>query len=327
MERSTGPEWQGGEPPAAPAPAPASAARRPRLPASAELFAGALAAAVAALVLIEIRFDDDWADGVLLAAVAVPCVAVFALGLRGGRPAAEPAGQRSAAEPAGQRSALLIAGLVLLVVVLVRVVEMIVDDDSPETAVAIAAGVFVIVAAAIALAYRSAACALLAAVGAGVLTLAAVAAVGDPDDERPFLWAFLAYTAVMLGGGLLLRLLGERRHSTQLVNAASIAVVLFGWWFGLFFGVEDDSGSYGGGLEREWEGLLVGGSLAALLFGILFRERGPAWGGGLGLVLAIYSVSGESDETPTLVGWPLFLIAAAVGLAVAAALRARTDHR
>jgi hypothetical protein len=289
-------------------------------PSSADLFAGAVAAAVAALVLIEMRFDGDWSDGVLLALAAVACVATFALGLRGGRPDAD---------PAGHRSALLIAGLVLLGVVLARAADMVVDDNA-EVVVAAAAGVFVVVAAAIGLAYRSAACTLLAAVGVGVATLALVAAAADGDDEQPFLWAFVVYTAVMLGGGVLLRLLGERRHSTQLVNAAAIAVILFGWWAGLFFGfesVDGEDGSYGGGLQREWEVAMVAGSLGALLFGIVFRERGPAWGGGLALAIALFMVAGEADDTPTLVGWPVFLVAAAAVLAVAAALRARSERR
>ena len=308
-------EWQGGEPPV-----PAPGGRRPVAPSSADLFAAAVVTAVAALVLIELRFDGDWSDGVLLALAAVACVGTFALGLRGGRPDAD---------PAGHRSALLIAGLVLLGVVLARAADMVVDDNA-EVIVAAAAGVFVVVAAAIGLAYRSAACTLLAAVGVGVLTLALVAAAADGDDEDPFLWAFAAYTAVMLGGGVLLRLLGERRHSTQLVNAAAIAVILFGWWSGLFFGlgsVDDGSDGYSYGLERGWEVAMVGGSLLALLFGVLFRERGPAWGGGLGLAISLFTVAGEGDDTPALVGWPVFLIVAAVVLAAAAALRARGDRR
>ncbi|HEX2126316.1 MAG TPA: hypothetical protein VHF45_07135 [Thermoleophilaceae bacterium] len=312
MERFTAPEWQGEGPPAAPS-------RPAVLPTSAELFAGAVAAAVAALVLIELRFDGDWPAGVLLAVAAVGFTAVFGLGLRGGRPAAG---------PPSHRSALLIAGLVLLVVVLARLVDLLTDGDSPEVAVAVAAGAFVVVAAGIGLAYRSAACTLMAAIGVGVLVLALVAAADDPDSERPFAWAFVTYTGVMLGGGVLLRAFDERRHSTQLANAAAIALILFAYGVDLFFGFESIDGEGGGyGLAREWEVALIVGSLGTLLFGLFFRERGPAWGGGAALAIAVFSVSGEADETPTLVGWPVFLIAAALLLAVAAGLRGRAERR
>lgn len=286
---------------------------RPALPSSADLFAAAVVTAAAAILLADLRFVDDWSDWTQFAIAATAALAALGLGARGGRPAEAP-------EPS--RSALLLAGLVLLGAALGHLVEGVTDTESAEDGIVWGAGAFALAGAFVAIRYRSGACMLLAALGAGVLVLAYVSEVIEPDDERTYYWAVTAYIGASLGGGAVLRLLGEARHSTQLVNVAAVALVLFGVWLSLYFDISFED-SYGVGLEREWEGVLVAGSLGVLLFGLFFRERGPAWGGGLALAIALISVSGENDETPTLLGWPVFILVASALLLAAAAVRAR----
>jgi hypothetical protein len=283
------------------------------LPSSRDLFAAGVVAATAALLLIDVRHVDDWADGTLFAIAATACVAVFALGARGGR---------AAEGPEASRSALLLAALVLFTLALFHLVHLVTDRESAEDGVVWAAAAFSIVAAFTGVRYGSGACTLLAALGVGGVTLAFLGEVVDPVGERTYYWAFTIYVGAFLAAGAILRLLGEARHSTQLVNAAAVALSLFGVWLGVVFEIEFED-SQGQGLEREWESVLVTGSLAVLLFGLFSRERGPAWGGAVALAIALIAVSGEQDETPTLVGWPIFLLGAAVLLMAAAAVRAR----
>jgi hypothetical protein len=283
------------------------------LPPSRDLFAAGVVAATAALLLIDLRYVDDWAEGTQFAIAATACVAAFALGARGGRPAGG---------PDANRSALLLAALVLFTLALFHFVHLVTDRESAEDGVVWATAAFSFVAALTGVRYRSGACTLLAALGVGGVTLAFLGEVVDPVGERTYYWAFAIYIGAFLAAGAILRLLGEARHSTQLVNAAAIALILFGVWLGIVFEIDFED-SQGQGLEREWESVLVTGSMAVLLFGLFFRERGPAWGGAVALAVALIAVSGEQDETPTLVGWPIFLLGAGALLIAAAAVRAR----
>lgn len=288
------------------------------VPSSGDLFVAAIGATVAALLLVALRFQDEWSGGALAVLTGVPCLAMAALGMRGGRPA-------DGSEP--RRSALLVSALVLMAATLFPVVDLLTDDESAEDGIVWAAGAFTVVAAILGVRYRSATCTLLAAFGIGAVTLAFVAEVLKPEGERPYHVAFTAYAGTLLAAGYVLRSAGDRRHSTQLVNAAGVALVVFAWVVGSILIVDDESdGGLDPGIEREWEAALVAGSLLTLLFGLLFRERGPGWTGAVAMALAIVAVGGEGDDTPTLVGWPLFLLAAALALTVAAIARRRTSR-
>jgi peptidoglycan/LPS O-acetylase OafA/YrhL len=275
---------------------------------SGKLFAAGVVCAVAALVLIDLRYIDEWAGGTQLAIAAAGSGIVLALAIRGPRPV----------EPAVDRSALLIAGLVLVGFALGHLAEVLGDEDDPETSVIAAALVFAALAAVLGVWRRSAASVLLAALAVGVATIAFVAQIEDSEELEPFRWAASAYFSVFWIGGVALRAAGDRRHGPQLVNAAGLALIAFAIVGG---GALAFDGSYG--LERGWEAVLVVGSLLTLAVGLLFRERGPAWIGVVALAMTLVTVSGEGDDTPTLVGWPLFLVAAAALLIAAAAVHAR----
>lgn len=72
-----------------------------------------------------------------------------------------------------------------------------------------------------------------------------------------------------------------------------------------------------------WDVVLLAGSLLAVVWGVTFASRGPAYIGGIGLFLFLIEVGGEAgitDRSSTLVGWPLIL---AIGGAVLFAVTAR----
>jgi hypothetical protein len=280
---------------------------------AADVFASGVVLAVSALALIDFRYDDDWSGEALLAMSGIPCVVLYALAARGGRPAALPA----------HRSALFLASLVLLGLSLGHVTQVLGEKDVfGGDSVAWTSAAFVVVAAATGVFFRSAACTLVAAIGAGVLTTAFVAIVIEPDETTGFKWALGAYVAVMCGSGYALRLLGDRRHSTQLVTAAAVVLFVADYSFEVAFTFADE-GDPAEAPGRGFEALLVAGPLLALAYGFIFRERGPAWAGGVTLAIGLAVVGGSK---PTLLVWPVVLLGAAAALMLAAAVRARTSR-
>jgi hypothetical protein len=267
-------------------------------------------AAAAAVVLVYARFFDRWSAEGLLALTGGGAVIAYALGARGGRPA----------EPRSDRSAMLLSSLVMLALGLASLTEVLGEDDAlAGTSLVWAAGAVVAIAAATGVVFRSAACTFLAAAAAGALTIGVIATVIEPENEETFEWGAAIYFVITCGAGYLLRAFGERRHSPQLVAAAGVSLVAIGYSFGFFFFGFDEGGTYTTG--RGLELLVVGGSLLVLAYGLLFRERGPAWAGVVALGVGVLMVDGKA----TLLVWPLALMGCALLLMLAAAVRSRAE--
>ena len=282
-------------------------------PSSADLFAYGVVLAVAGLTLMDVRFTDRWSGGAQLAIDGGVFVVLYALAARGGR----------TAEPTTHRSALLLASLVMLALALSHLTEVLGEDEQfGGESILWASAAFAVIAAATGVVFRSAACTMAAALGAGVLTIAIVAEALEPSDEDDYRWAAAVFYAVACAAGYALRAAGERRHSAQLVTAAAIALILFGLAADTFFPFEEGEGYFI--LDRGWEALLIVGSLVVLAFALFFRARGPGWAGFVALLIALETVTGEEA---TLLVWPLFLLGGAALLMIAAWLRARTAAR
>jgi hypothetical protein len=279
---------------------------------AADLFAFAVVLAVAALALIDLRYQDDWSGGTKLAMVGIPFAVVYGLAARGGRPAVPPA----------HRSALFLASLVLLALALGHLTEVLgADDIFGGDSVAWASGAFVVIAAATGVVFRSAACTLAAAIATAILTATFVGYVLKPEDPDGYKWAVGAYFGVACAAGYVLRWLGDLRHSPQLVTAAAVTLAALASFFGFFIGADFEGEA--APLGRGFEALLVAGPLLALAYGLFFRERGPAWAGGVALAAGLATVGGSK---PTLLVWPLVLFGAAAVVVLAAAARARASR-
>jgi hypothetical protein len=213
---------------------------------------------------------------------------------------------------------MLLAGLVTLTLALGHLAQVLGADEQIGGDLVWIGPVVAVLAAAIAVFFRAPAAALVAALATAAGVFAFVAVVVEPDDEETYRWVATGLIAGFLAAGLVLRALGDGRHSVQLVNAAGLMVIALSYALGVFLLVDFDDGY---GLERGWEAVLVLGSLAVTACAVLFRERGTGWIGAVGLAAAIFSVAGESDETPAFVGWPLFLTVGAAVLFLAALLR------
>jgi hypothetical protein len=74
-----------------------------------------------------------------------------------------------------------------------------------------------------------------------------------------------------------------------------------------------------------WDVVLLVGSLLAVVWGVTFASRGPAYIGGLGLFLFLFEVgleAGVADRSSTILGWPLILAIAGAALFAVTALPA-----
>jgi hypothetical protein len=256
----------------------------------------------AAVVMIEIRFFDDWSKG----ANAALTLGAFALlfGTAMLVPRLDP--------PATHQSALLLSGLAVFALALVHIARLLGANDSDETAGSILWTALALSAVAwfAALRFHSAACALVGTLVLGVGTIALIEELFSPDDPQIFRWIIAGFTAAYLAGAVLLRRRSPHRFAPQMVNAAAATLIVFG--YGSIFTFDDEGEFDGFGLDRGWEAYLIGGSLLVVAYAVLERERGPGFLGALSLLISVSLVAGEKE---TLLIWPLaLLVLGAAGL-------------
>ncbi|HSD80653.1 MAG TPA: hypothetical protein VLB47_08330 [Solirubrobacteraceae bacterium] len=262
--------------------------------------AGAVALA-AAVVLVELRVERTWGSAALLATAAVPAV------IAGTLAALAP---QAGGGPRPYHSALYLVTLVLAGVALVRLAQALgAAGAASPGARAWTAAVLAALATWFAVRRRSAVCALVAAVAAGVALLAAVALLAEPGGWDPYRWALMACIAAFVLGAVALR---DRHgaHAVALADAAGVAVVALAASF-------PAAGLLGAGSPRAgwgWELVLLATSFGALAYSAVDGRPGPGWLGALALALALLAAA--PSGAPSLFGWPLVLAAGAVALLV-----------
>lgn len=294
-----------------------------RVPAGAQAAALAPAGAGLALlvIVVEIRMDGPWADGVLLVVAALAAIALLVLGL------AAASGDR-AWRPAV--TILLVGGLLLAGVAIARLGDVLGGDDFLDGGGTFTwmLALFTALAAFCARRTGSSACVLIAALAAVALALEFVNWAFGAEDIDTFRVLLVVAFAVLFGAGVML----TGRTGTMLVAAAGVTVIAghYGTGLGFVFGG-------GGGLGWGWEliTLLEGSALAA--YATLRLEPGPGYlaffvlllfaataalvGDGEEGILVIDGLEPEAEEvSASLIGWPLAL---AVGTVVAAGVGLR----
>lgn len=294
-----------------------------RVPAGAQAAALAPAGAGLALlvIVVEIRMDGPWADGVLLVVAALAAIALLVLGL------AAASGDR-AWRPAV--TILLVGGLLLAGVAIARLGHVLGGDDFLDGGGTFTwmLALFTALAAFCARRTGSSACVLIAALAAVALALEFVNWAFGAEDIDTFRVLLVVAFAVLFGAGVML----TGRTGTMLVAAAGVTAIAgyYGTGLGFLFGG-------GGGLGWGWEliTLLEGSALAA--YATLRLEPGPGYlaffvlllfaataalvGDGEEGILVIDGLEPEAEEvSASLIGWPLAL---AVGTVVAAGVGLR----
>jgi hypothetical protein len=294
-----------------------------RVPAGAQAAALAPAGVGLALlvIVVEIRMDGPWADGVLLIVAALPAIALLVLG-----PAAA-SGDR-AWRPAV--TILLVGGLLLAGVAIARLGHVLGGDDFLDGGGTFTwmLALFTALAAFCARRTGSSACVLIAALAAVGLALEFVNWAFGAEDIDTFRVLLVLAFAVLFGAGVML----TGRTGTMLVAAAGVTAIAgyYGTGLGFLFGG-------GGGLGWGWEliTLLEGSALA--VYATLRLEPGPGYlaffvlllfaataalvGDGEEGIVVIDGLESEAEEvSASLIGWPLAL---AVGTVVAAGVGLR----
>jgi hypothetical protein len=257
------------------------------------------------LALLELRLQlGDWTHVVILGGFAA---LVLGLGVHapteGGRP------------PAYQ-SVLLVCGLIALYAALLRLARALgahpgdgAGGDLVWTAL-VEAGV----AGWIASYRRSAICALIAAVAAGIAALALIDWIFDPSGFTAARWILLMLAGVLVIASLVLRA-GQPRHAELLVDGAALAILVIAGQalVGVviaqvvpFTTAPDEP------LPSFWELVVLVAGCGLVAYGAVDRAPGPAWLGVLNLA-AFVGLVGPGRET--LEWWPgILLVLGAVTL-------------
>jgi hypothetical protein len=286
--------------------------------------AGAVPLALGVL-LLNVRMDAGWGDGVFLVLDALACALVLGMGLL-----APLEGER----PRSYHQVLLLTGLLLGFVTLVRLAQVL-GVDAPLASAGSRLWIFLVVtvgAGWIARTRRSAVCALIAALAGVVAAIAFVDWAFSPEGPATLRWVLLAL-AVVLVLAALTRRDADRRESVYLVDAAGVAILALGVTFlgaaiVAFTPVPDAALGFlgvpsavpGGG----WKLVLLAAGLGLVAYAGVDRESGPAYLGTSILLVFVALVGIPGAGGASLWFWPLAL-ALLGGVAVAAGLRPRQE--
>jgi hypothetical protein len=259
------------------------------------------------LALVQLRLDlaPGW-DALL-----VGLVALLVLGLGVQAP-------NEGGSPPAYQSVLLVCGLLLLYVGLLRLADALGADFSSG-----AAGAYVWtglvesgVAGWVAAFRRSAVCALISAVAAGIALLSAINWIFDPSGFTAARWILLLLAGVLVIASLALRA-GRPRHAELLIDGAALAILAIAGQalIGVVIGIVAPFGSVPSHpLPGFWEFVVLAAGCGLIAYGAVDRAPGPAWLGLVNLVAFVVLV-GQGEET--LRWWPLVLLVLGAGTMLA----------
>lgn len=273
------------------------------------LTAGAVAMALTVVVL-NVRFDDEWGVGVHLVYSALAAALAIALTL------SVPGG---AGRPPVWHSTLIVVSFVLAFAALANLADVL-GAEGEDLSSGTLVWVGLLLASLmfwLARTYDSGIAALLDALTTLVVVIAFVDWVFDPDEITTFRWVLLVTALAMAAYGLM----GgeeERHRRVGWVNASGVAVLSIAGTYG----IEAFGGLFEGGdveAGTGWELVLLAGGAALVAYGATFLRSGPAYLGVANLFAFLVLAAAASDDGPSLVGWPLVLLlatAALLGLAL-----------
>jgi hypothetical protein len=273
--------------------------------------AGAVPFTVATLML-NVRMDGRWGEGIHFVITGLTCALVLGMGLLA---------PREEEFPRAYQTILLVAGLTLLAVALLRLAQVLGADEPLQSSSTITWTAVVFAAVAAVPAWErinSPICALIEVVAGGVALLAFVDWVFEPEGATTSRWLLLLLIAVYVAAHLRWR--GPRpRHAVHMINAAGLAGLVlaasFGGAFLIPFADAGDPGTW-------WELVIAGVGFGLVAYAGADREPGPAYLGFIVLAAFILLAGLPSPEGASIIGWPLLLLLLG-GAAVGAGLRPR----
>ena len=284
--------------------------------------AGAVPLTVA-LLLINLRLDDSWGQFLFLVLNALAAGLVFGMGVL-----APLEGER----PRSYQVVLQLCGLALLFVALLRLLQVLGNDQPLDSAgsafliLAVVAGT----AAWLARERRSEICTLVAGIVGTAALYAFVRWAFSPESANTARWVLTFAAVLLLVGALLLRD-RHRRDSVYLIDAAGVAILALGLTFvaQLFFGAIVTG--IGGEFSRAsvqpgliWKLVLLAAGLGLVAYAGVDREAGPGYLGATILLIFTLLVGMPGEDGPSLWFWPLVLLLIG-GAMIAAGLRPRRE--
>lgn len=279
------------------------------------LGAGVVALAVTVVVL-NIRFAEEWGAGIHL--VYSGAAAALVIGLAFGAPSA-------VGRPPTWHSILFIASFVLALAALANLADSLGSEDG-LSATGTIVWVGVLLAALMfrfASGFESGISTLLGAVTIVAVTVAFVDWVFSPDGASTFRWILL-FTAIALAA--VSRTAGPERpqQSVGFVNAAGVAILAIA----VTYAIEGLGGLFGGDVDADaavgWELVVLAGGVALVTYSAAVLQSGPGYLGVVNLIAFVLLAGGPGDDGASLVGWPLLLLLVTAALLVAALRRAPT---
>lgn len=271
--------------------------------------AGAVPLTVAVLML-DVRMDATWGNGIHLVITGLACALVLGMGLLA---------EREEPFPRAYQTVLLLAGLSLLAVTLLRLAQVLGAHDplgSSSTVTWMTAAFAAVAAVPAWERINSPICALVEVAAGGITVLAFVDWVFDPKGATTFRWILVLLIAVYTAAHLRWRD-SHPRHAVHMVNAAGVSGLAIAATFGgglfLPFASGGDPGMW-------WELVILGVGFGLLAYAGVDREPGPAYLGFLVLLAFVLLAGLPSPDGASIVGWPLLLLLLG-GAVVAAGLR------
>jgi hypothetical protein len=270
------------------------------LPHRGDVVAAGAVALAALVVLVQLRFDDTWANGVHLAYAAAACVFVGALALRS---------PREGTEPRPYQSALLATTFALAVPALTRLAQALGSDglDSSGT-LAWVGGTLAALGFAVSAARGSAVCLLLGSVSLVIALVGFVDWASSPRGLAAFRWLLLMLAALFALATVALRDSSPAR-AVAVANTGGLAALALG----LTFAIDQivPAKLFGPGAGAGWELFLYACGFGLCAYSAVDRVTGPGW---IGVAILVVTTLVAAGGEATLVGWPLVLGAGAGAL-------------
>lgn len=272
-------------------------------------------------IVTDARFAPEWSDTLrfVLSALIAAIVVVMALQADAGDDVPRP-----------YESVLYVASFLLVLIALAELATLLGAEGGSAGTVVWVGALLAAYAAYYAHDRNSAIMTLATALTLVVVVFAFVEWVFDPESATPFKWV-LFISALVLTAGAVHQRDARRRHAVSLVDAAGLTVIalaalviadqLLNAIFGGLFGGEQIPLTGG---PAGWELVFFAFGCGLIAYGCVDRERVPAFLGVILLGLFAFEALQPGEGGPSLIGWPIVLLALAAGL-LAIGLRPREE--
>lgn len=273
-----------------------------------DLIAAGVVPLALGIVMVNVRMGGTWGDGALFVVTALAGAFVAALAILA---------PLEAQTPRAYHSVLLVAALVLVAFTLIRLGQVLGADGLGAGLLTWTATLFTVKATWLAARKHSGICTFMAAVGAGVATIAFVNWAFEPESFSTYRWILLLLVLVYIVGHVRLRD-SAPRHAPALAIAAGVAVLAQAAVLGRLvpFVLVGDS-------SNGWEFVVLACALGLLAYAAVDSQPGAGYQGFFALV-AFALVAGRPHPDATLLGWPLLLVIGG-GIAIGFGLRPREE--